>query len=84
MSGPTEQIEKGTRIRFLTTIEEGPDDHAPGRLFAVAGEEGTFLRYRATDAQHEGPMLVHVALVNADNWKQANFWCSPKEFEVIE
>lgn len=30
----------GTRIKFLRTLEEGPDEESPGRLYAEAGQGG--------------------------------------------
>ena len=64
----------GTRIRFLRTLEEGPDDFAPGYLYATKGETGEVTRVGGC---REG------FWVKTDNWDAA-FGCSSEEFEVTE
>jgi len=62
----------GTRIRFTKTLEEGPDDHSPSKLFAVKGELGTIVGHGTKEGYW----------VTWDRWPN-KFGCSDQEFEII-
>jgi hypothetical protein len=36
-----EPLPIGTRIKFIKTLESGPDEFSPGNLYAVKGDGGT-------------------------------------------
>lgn len=70
-------LKKGTRIRFLKTLDEGPDDYAPGRHFCSKGELGTI------KVHHEEWQRFEFS-VYADSWKKASFFANRDEFELVE
>ena len=74
MTEDTRQIEVGTRIRFLKTLEEGPTGDHPALIYAVKGDLGTITEVGGCK---EG------FWAKWDKWPHA-FGCSRDEFEIAE
>lgn len=62
---PGQTLPIGTRVRFLKTLDEGPCDEHPGRLYARAGEFGTVVQGDFPCA--EGHWVLW------DGWKKSPF-----------
>ena len=69
---PAAKLDVGTRIRFVKTLDEGPDDYAPSRLFATKGDLGEITGHSACECY----------LVKTDQW-DALFNALRDEFEVV-
>lgn len=41
------EIKEGTRIKFLKTIDEGPDEYGPYQVWASPGQLGTVMHVTA-------------------------------------
>ena len=63
-SGSTQLPKAGDRIRFLRTLESGPDEDGPGNHYATKGDLGTIDRVGGC---WEGYMVFW------DKWKGASF-----------
>jgi hypothetical protein len=68
------QLPIGTRIRFIKTLEEGPNEDHPGRLYARKNDEGIVT----------GHDCIEGHMVKWDYWPQADFGAIiDKEFVPI-
>jgi hypothetical protein len=63
----------GTRIRFLVTLEEGPDEYAPSKHFCKRGDTGEVLGLAGDDRCYR---------VKTDGWP-APFIAYRSEFEEL-
>ena len=61
MDSLDEALPVGTRIKFLKTLDSGPDEHGPGNLYAIKGDEGEVTGHRCKEGhwvkwdKHETP-----------------------------
>jgi hypothetical protein len=62
----------GTRIRFLKTLEEAPNEAHPWVMFACAGERGIITGHGTKEGYW----------ARTDSWP-APFGLAPDEFEVL-
>lgn len=67
------EIPVGTRIRFLKTLEEGPNEDHPGRTYAVKGDYGMITGHGCSEG----------FMVKWDGWLTADFGAKlGEEFEL--
>lgn len=64
----------GTRIRFLKTLECGPNEYSPGNLYARKGDEGVITGHGTWEGYW----------VKWEHWPYAAFGASRDEFEPID
>lgn len=66
-------IATGTRIRFLRTLEDGPNEDRPGYVYARRGELGKVTGHGTPEGYW----------VKTDSWPNA-FGASADEFEIVK
>jgi hypothetical protein len=72
-------MKPGTRISFLKTIGEGPDDYAPSKHFCTKGDLGTVKE----DYTHIGGRTFDYS-VYWDGWTSASFCVMADEIEAVD
>ena len=72
----------GTRVRFLKTLQSGPNEDGPGNLYARKGDLGTVVEH-PNGAKYGPPREGH--WVMWDKWTSAPFGAVlGEEFEATE